>query len=290
MSKPTFDLQSHSLHSDGHLQAEQVIVLAAAAGVELFALSDHDTVDGIDEALLAGNKHGVKIVPAVEISAVHGGYEDLHILGYCIDHRDPVLAERLRSARGDREHRADAMAQRLTELGFEIDQSQLQARRDAGKPIGRPHLASAVLAHPANAARLKQHGLEDVSTFIPAYLIPETPAYVARTRPTVAEAIAWIHDCGGVAVWAHPFWDIKDAATVLATIDTFREHELDGIEAFYVTHNAAQTQLLADRCTQLGCLSTGSSDFHGPDHRLFSSFRAFELHDRTPNLGPISEF
>ena len=289
MAAPRFDLQAHSLHSDGHLPATDVVQQAAGAGVEVLALSDHDTVDGVEEALRAGAAAGVKIVPATEISAVEGEYEDLHVLGYGIDHRDPVLGERLLAARRDRELRAERMAERLRELGFEIDPTPLEARRAAGKPIGRPHLAAAVLAPEANAGRLAEEGLVDVSSFIPAYLIQGAPAYVGRTHPTVTEAIGWIHDAGGLAVWAHPFWDIEDPEAVLAAIDRYAAAGLDGVEVFYPTHDEAQARLLAERCERLGLLATGSSDFHGPDHRLFSRFLAFDLHGHAPNLGALAE-
>lgn len=276
MPVPTYDLQSHSLHSDGALPPSEVVANAAAAGVRVLALTDHDTVDGIDEALAAGAARGVTIVPAVEISAVHGRYEDLHVLGYRIDHRDPLLLERLRDARADRERRAERMAERLRELGWEVDDAPLAARRAAGKPIGRPHLSQAVLAHPANAQRLAAEGYDDVSSFLPALLIPGKPAYLSRTHPTVPEAIGWIHDAGGLAVWAHPFWDLDGDAETLAAIDGFRALGLDGVECFYVTHTPAQTRLLAERCRELGLLKTGSSDYHGPEHRLFSRFGAFD--------------
>jgi 3',5'-nucleoside bisphosphate phosphatase len=288
MSAPVFDLQSHSLHSDGELTAAQVVENAATAGVRLLALSDHDTVDGVDEALAAGALHGVRVVPATEISAVDGSYEDLHVLGYGIDHRSGLLNERLLDARADRERRADAMAKRLGDLGFEIDPAPIEARKAAGKPVGRPHLAAAVLAHPANAERLAEEGHADVSSFIPAYLIQGKPGYVARTHPTVEEAIGWIHDAAGVAVWAHPFWDVEADDGVLAAIERYRAAGLDGVEVFYPSHTAEQALLLAGRCEELGMLATGSSDYHGPDHRLFSRFRAFELHGREPNLGPIA--
>ena len=284
----TFDLQSHSLHSDGELPAAQVVENAAGAGVELLALSDHDTVDGVDEALAAGAVHGVRVVPATEISAVDGPYEDLHVLGYGIDHRSRLLAERLLDARADRVRRADAMAERLNELGFAIDPAPIEARKAHGRPVGRPHLAAAVLAHPANAGRLSAERHTDVSSFIPAYLIQGMPGYVARTHPTVEEAVAWIHEAAGVAVWAHPFWDVTDSDDVLDAIARYRAAGLDGVEVFYPSHSREQTRLLA-RCTEeLGLLSTGSSDYHGPGHRLFSSFRAFDLHGCDPNLGPIA--
>jgi adenylyl-sulfate kinase len=288
VSAPAFDLQSHSVHSDGELAAADVVKKASEAGVELLALSDHDTVDGVEEALAAGALYGVRIIPTTEISAVDGRYEDLHVLGYGIDHRSALLQERLADARADREHRADAMAERLRELGFEVDPAPIDARKAAGKPVGRPHLAAAVLAHPANAERLAEEGHEDVSSFIPAYLIQGKAGYVARTRPTVEEAIGWIHDAAGVAVWAHPFWDIQAEDEVLAAIDRYTAAGLDGVEVFYTSHSQEQTLLLADRCAELGLLTTGSSDYHGPGHRLFSSFRDFEVFDREPNLGPIA--
>ena len=288
MSRPAFDLQSHSLHSDGELPAADVVESAAEADVELLALSDHDTVDGVDEALAAGALHHVRVVPAVEISAVDGDYEDLHVLGYGIDHRSALLNDRLADARADRERRAEAMASRLRELGWAVDTAPIEARRQAGKPVGRPHLAAAVLAHPDNAGRLADEGHADVSSFIPAYLIRGKPGYAAREHPTVAEAIAWIHDAAGVAVWAHPFWDIEHEADVLAAIDRYSAAGLDGVEVFYASHTEEQTLALADRCADLGLLRTGSSDYHGPNHRLFSRFLAFELHGREPNLGPIA--
>jgi 3',5'-nucleoside bisphosphate phosphatase len=284
----TFDLQSHSVHSDGNHQAAEVVAYAAEAGVGLLALSDHDTIDGVQEALDAGAAHGVEIVRATEISAVEGPHEDLHVLGYGIDHRDPVLAERLLDARDDRVRRADRMAERLREIGYEVDPAPLEARRAAGKPIGRPHLSAAVLQHPANAERLAAEGHGDVSSFIPAYLIQGAPAYVARTHPSVGDAIAWIHDAGGVAIWAHPFWDIDDPADVLDAIDRFSEAGLDGVEVFYPTHTADHARLLLERCDERGLLATGSSDFHGVDHRLFSQFLAYDLHGLEPRLGPIA--
>lgn len=287
MPLPAYDLQSHSLCSDGALPPAEVVANAAAAGIRVLALTDHDTVEGIDEALAAGAAHGVTIVPAVEVSAVHGRYEDLHVLGYGIDHRDPLLLERLRDARADRERRAERMAAKLRELGWEVDEAPLAARRAAGKPIGRPHLSQAVLAHPANAQRLAAEGYDDVSAFLPAFLIPGKPAYLARTRPTVGEAIGWIHDAGGVAVWAHPFWDLDAGPEVLEAIDGFRAQGLDGVECFYVTHTPEQTELLAERCERLGLLKTGSSDYHGPEHRLFSRFGAFEQHGHAADLDAL---
>ena len=265
-----------------------MVAAAAAAGVELLALSDHDTVDGVQQALDAGSELGVRVVPAVEISSVDRNKQDLHVLGYLVDHRDSVLRDRLRAWREDREHRAEAMGAALRELGYELDESEIARRRAEGKPIGRPHLADAVVWHPANAQRLRSEGLAERSAFLEAYLIDGKPAFKPRTTPTISESIAAIHDADGVAVWAHPFWDVSEPAEVLDTIDRFRDCGLDGVECFYATHTREQAELLADRCASLGLLSTGSSDYHGPAHRLFSKFRAFSTYGREPVLGPIA--
>ena len=156
--RPTFDLQSHSIHSDGALAASDVVARAAEAGMQLMALTDHDTIDGVPEAAAAAREHGIAFSVAAELSAVHGGYEDLHILGYELDPDDEDLKASLHDFRGDRARRIEEMADRLRELGFELDDAPLVARREAGKPIGRPHLADAVLVHPANAQRLRGRG------------------------------------------------------------------------------------------------------------------------------------
>jgi 3',5'-nucleoside bisphosphate phosphatase len=286
-----FDLQSHSTHSDGALEAAEVVDRAARAGVKLMALTDHDTVSGVAEALRAGERHGVRVIPAVEISAIDSGAEEpreLHILGYGIDHAGPQLTARLAEFLADREQRTLRMAAALKELGFELDEEEIEGRIAAGKPIGRPHLAEAVLAVPANAARLEDEDIDDIGSLIKAYLIEGRPAFRLRETPTVGQAIDAIHDAGGVAVWAHPFWDVSDPTEVLATIDRFLALGIDGVEAFYVTHTREQTVLLAERCQELGLLSTGSADFHGPENQLFSRFLAFELYDLEPNLGPIA--
>jgi predicted metal-dependent phosphoesterase TrpH len=379
---PRFDLQSHSTRSDGALEPAEVVAAAARAGVRLLALTDHDTLAGVAEALRAGAEHGVSVVPAIEISSIDasrasgepsrgtsresgesggepsrdsgesggelsrdsgesgrdsggpgggtsrdsgesgvgsGGGEpsrdsgesdgsggtggasggadvdgagrprELHILGYAIDHTDARLLATLERFLADREQRTLRMAENLRGVGFALDTSAIDARIAAGQPIGRPHLAEAVLSHPANAERLRSESIDDVGSLIRGYLIEGKPAYALRETPTVAEAIDAIHAAGGVAVWAHPFWDVEEPDEVLAMIDRFRALGVDGVEAFYVTHTREQTELLAKRCQELGLLSTGSADFHGPENRLFSRFMAFETYGIEPNLGRIYE-
>lgn len=285
---PTFDLQSHSTRSDGHLEPADVVRAAAAAGVEVLSLTDHDTVDGVAEAIAAGEEAGVRVIPGTELSSIDGEHEDLHVCGYGIDHTDRALLDALEAWREDRAGRADRMAEALEELGFELDRSVLEERRAQGRPIGRPHLAQAAFGHPANAARIAEEGLDTFSDLLVAYLIPGAPAYRRRTTPTIAEAVEVIHAAGGVAIWAHPFWDLDDPQEVLDSIDRFSEAGLDGVEVFYVTHTREQIDLLVAHCEKRGLLMTGSADFHGPDHPRFSRFLDFELHGHEPRLGPIA--
>lgn len=286
-----FDLQSHSTHSDGSLPAAEVVARAADAGVELLALSDHDTVSGVSEAIATGRELGITVVPAVEISAIDAGAKvprELHILGYMIDHEGAGISKRLEEFLADREARTLRMAQALKDVGFELDEAEIQQRIAEGKPIGRPHLAAAVLSAPGNADRLAAEQIDDVGSLIRGYLIEGKPAFRLRETPTVEEAVEAIHEAGGVAIWAHPFWDVDEPAEVIESINRFNALGIDGIEAFYVSHDQAQTELIAARCAELGMLTTGSADFHGPDNKLFSKFMAFDTYGIEPNLGPIA--
>ena len=287
---PRFDLQAHSTCSDGVLAPAEVVARAAQAGVELLALSDHDTISGVAEAIDAGESHGVRVVSAVEISAVDEDAakpRELHILGYLIDHTGPPMTERLDEFLADREKRTLRMRDALREAGFELDEEEIQQRIAEGKPIGRPHLAGAVLRAQANAQRLQEESIDDVGSLIRGYLIEGKPAFRLRQTPTVVQAIHAIHQAGGVAIWAHPFWDISDPGEALDSLARFHALGIDGVEAFYITHDEPQTRLLSDRAAELDILTTGSADFHGPENRQFHSFMAFETFGIEPNLGPI---
>jgi 3',5'-nucleoside bisphosphate phosphatase len=282
--RPTFDLQSHSTYSDGTLPPAAVVQRAAKAGVELLALTDHDTVDGVQEALDAAKREGIRLSPATELSSIDGEYEDLHILGYGIDHTNNDFRDTLTAFRADRAHRAERMANALEEHGWALDRTVLDEREAAGLPIGRPHLAQAAFNHPHNVQRIADEHLSDFGKLLEAYLIPGAPAYRRRTTPTVQEAIKAIHNAGGAAVWAHPFWDVDAPEDVVGAIARFQQLGLDGVEAFYTTHTRAQTHTAYEATVARGLLTTGSADFHGPDHPRFNSFRNFNTYRLLPRL------
>ena len=264
---PWFDLQSHSTYSDGALEPAEVVRQAEAAGVRLLALTDHDTVDGVNEALRAATT--VTVIPAVELSSVYREFEDLHILGYGLDHEDPHLLKTLEDFRGDRVRRIHAMADRLREAGFTIELPE-------HKSPGRPLLAK----------QIQQQTDLGIDEIFARYLVPGAATYVGRSRPTVEQAIDVIHDANGLAVWAHPYWDMDEA---LATLDEVADYGIDGVEAFYATHDEAQTRALHAAARERGLLTTGSADFHGPVHDHFNRFRAFNLYDLEPDLGRLGD-
>ena len=287
MSAPDFDLQSHSTASDGALAPAAVVAAAHEAGVELLALSDHDTVDGLDEAFAAAaaTEGELTLVSAVEISSLDLGDRDLHILGYGIDHPDPVLLARLELWREDRWTRGERMAEAMRENGWQVT---LPERGE--QPLGRPHIAAAIFDDPANAERVAAEGLTNSVDLLVAYLVPGAPGYRGRTAPTVGQAVEAIHEAGGKAIWAHPYWDFRDEDQHEATRDVLERFAAlggDGVEAFYISYTEDQTRRLVELAAGLDMLTTGSADFHGPDNPNFASFRNFSLYGLEPNLGPI---
>lgn len=255
------ELQSHSTVSDGQLAPAAVVEEAAKAGVTTLALSDHDAIAGVAEAAAAAERLGIELVPAIEMSCVHPYAEDLHVCGYWVDlGRISPACER---AQHERVSRAGEIVEKLRGEGFDLHLED--AVREAGDAlsIGRPHIARAAGA------------TGDLGPFFEKYLVPGAKAFVPRRWPTADEAIALIREAGGVAVIAHPYWDISAANEV---DDLIRSLGADGVETFYPTHSRAQTQHLLELCAELGMIPTASSDYHGPAHKTFSRFGAYDTY------------
>src|SRR4051794_9378996 len=265
------DLQSHSTFSDGELAPADVVAAAAAAGVTTLALTDHDGIDGVAEADRAASEAGIVLVPATEISCVHGSIDDMHMLGYWVD--TTAFAPACERAQQERVTRAREIVDRLNEQGVPVTFEDAIAQAGDASSVGRPHIAK--------AAGVKPDGM---GAFFEEWLIPGAKAFVSRRWPDAAETTEIIHGAGGSAVLAHPFWDMDDPHEVAALIDDL---DIDGVECFYPAHDRAQTKFLLDVCRDRGLAATASSDFHGPNHKMFDSFCAYPTYELgEPELPP----
>ena len=265
MPRSMIDLQAHSTVSDGQLPPAEVARAAAAAGVTTMALTDHDGVAGVAQANATAEELGIENVPAVEMSCVHKYSEDLHICGYWIDTH--AMAPACQRAQQERVKRAKEIVERLNAHGVDVSFEAAVAEAGAADAIGRPHIAKAAGAGP------------DLGPFFEEYLVPGAKAFVARKWPTAEQAVQLIHEAGGAAVIAHPYWDVTDPAQVRDLVESLvRDVALDGIEAYYPPHTADQTRHLLELCDEFELVPTGSSDFHGPTHKTFSRFGAYDTY------------
>ena len=259
------DLQAHSTVSDGQLEPADVARAAAAAGVTVMSLTDHDGVAGVAAASAAAEEAGIENVPAVEMSCVHRYSEDLHMLGYWVDlERIQPACDR---AQQERVARAREIIERLNAHGVQVSFEDAVAKAGAADAIGRPHIARAAGAGP------------DLGPFFEEYLVPGAKAFVPRRWPSAEEAVRIIHDAGGAAVVAHPYWDVQKPEQVRDLVESLHaEVGLEGIETFYPPHTRAQTRHCLELCEEFGLVPTASSDFHGPTHKTFSRFGAYNTY------------
>ena len=260
------DLQSHSTVSDGELEPAAVARSAAEAGVTTMALTDHDGVAGVREAMDAAGEAGIECVPAVEMSCVHKYSEDLHICGYWIGLE--AIAPACERAQQERVDRARKIVDKLNEHGVDVTFDDAAAKAGAADAIGRPHIAKAAGAGP------------DLGPFFEEYLVPGAKAFVSRGWPSAEEAVKLIHETGGAAVVAHPYWDVSEPDKVRDLVESLvRDVGLDGIETFYPPHTRAETEHCLAMCDEFDLVATGSSDFHGPNHKSFARWGAYQTYD-----------
>ncbi len=246
------DLHLHTTHSDGSCTPTEVVNLAHQAGVTALAITDHDIVTGIAEAMTAGQPYGIEIIPGVEISSSTGNSE-LHILGYFLDWQDSDLLARLTTLRDSRHRRNPLIIERLQTLGIEITYDEVRTLAET-ESIGRPHIAR-VLMNKGVVTSAKEA--------FDRFLAEGKPAHVPRELPTPSEAIQLIKAAGGIAVLAHPTWVRTTDQPLRDLLQRLRTDGLDGVEVYYSTHNPRQTREYLSLAQQLGLLVTGGSDFHG---------------------------
>lgn len=253
----TIDLHCHTTASDGRHSPSDLVQMAAELGLRTIAVCDHDSTEGLDEALAAGRAAGIEVIPAIELSCdVAEG--ELHMLGYYPNYADRAFQAELNRLRAGRVGRAQAMVRRLTELGYPITFERVQELAGDGA-IGRPHVAQALIE-----ARLVQNKGEAFDRLIGR----NGPAYVERAKLSPADACRMIRRVGGLPVFAHPFialasGRVLEPMPVEASLPDLVEAGLAGLEVYYPNYTPALIDRLLRLSRQYGLLVTGGSDFHG---------------------------
>ena len=258
--KGEIDLHAHTTASDGSLRPAELIDLAARIGLKAVAVTDHDTVDGLAEALDRGLEIGFEVIAGLEISARFSSGA-MHILGYrpggggdwaAQNSAFPALA-RLQAARAERN---PAMIDRLVKAGLDVTMEEVRTASGGGQ-VGRPHFAR-VLVDKGYAV--------DVQDAFNKYLAQGRPGYVAKYRPEPHQALAMIIEAGGLPVLAHPLTlGLGEGAALTRLLFELKEQGLVGLEAYYSDHDPAQTKRFLSLAEKIGLIATGGSDFHGPD-------------------------
>lgn len=239
------DLHLHSSASDGIHDPKALIRLVAEAGLAAAALTDHDTIAGLEEAFEAGKRHGFEVVPGVEISVIEEGRET-HILGYYPGRLD-LLAEAMSEKRLERLDRMEMMVARLKELGFKITIEEVLAEAKKAAP-GRLHLARILL---------RKNYIHSLDQAFSLYIGRNRPAYVPRRTAGLAETISMLLETGAIPVLAHPG---KNGRSVL---ERLLDYGLKGIEVYHPDHSPGLVKYYLNLAAELNLLITGGSDYHG---------------------------
>lgn len=246
------DLHTHSTASDGTGSPAQVMAEAAQAGLDVVALTDHDTTRGWDEAASAAIEHGVDLVPGIEISCTHWG-TSIHLLCYLHDPSFEPLLRELEHARRSRDSRARRIVDRLAaDVPLSWDDVGAQVTDEA--TVGRPHIADALVANGVVADR---------GEAFDRYLYNGSPYYASHYAIDVIEGIELVRAAGGVPVFAHPFAQRRGRIVDESVIAQMADAGLAGIEAQHPDHTAAQTRRAVQAARRYGLFVTGSSDYHG---------------------------
>ncbi|WP_375432444.1 PHP domain-containing protein [uncultured Friedmanniella sp.] len=256
------DLHTHSSISDGTDTPAELVEHAARAGLDVVALSDHDTFDGLDDAVAAGERLGVEVVRGLELSCARQG-DSVHLLAYGADPTSPALAEELARVRDGRQGRVAGVLAKLAALGVPVSEEAVMRQVGDSPSVGRPHIADALI----EAGHVK-----DRTEAFDRYLFDGGPAHVARYALDLVDGVDLVHAAGGVAVIAHPWGRGREKTLppeLLAALAA--EHGLDGIEVDHQDHDRDTRRRLRKLTSRLGLLATGSSDYHGTgktDHDL----------------------
>ena len=249
------DLHTHSTASDGKDSPALLVERAVKAGLSGIALTDHDTVSGLAEFLEAGKNAPLKTVPGVKLSS-RGNNRELHIVGLFIDPDSPVLAAFLEKMRQNRSKRNEEMLIRLNAMGFSLTKEEVEEEAE-GESVGRPHFAQALI---------RKGYFKTSREVFEQCLKRGKRAYVPRELPSPGEAIAAVHEAGGLAIWAHPVSQNGGGggrSHVKKCLAQLVPEGLDGVETYYSQFTPAQHEMVSSLAEEFALLPSGGSDYHG---------------------------
>lgn len=248
----TLDLHTHSTASDGLFAPAELVRLAREAGLTRIGLVDHDTTDGLAEAIAAGEQYGVAVVPGIEVNTdLPNKQGEVHVLGYYVEYENPSFQASLRLIRDARERRGERMVELLREQGVNITWQRV--REIAQGAVGRPHVARALI---------EQGYADDVSEAFDKYLSPGRPGYVPRYKLAPVDAVRFIKSARGVPALAHPAHIPELEPHVLPELVMAG---LQGLECYYGEYDDATVKRLLRLADTYGLVPTGGSDYHGPN-------------------------
>ncbi|OLC54437.1 MAG: hypothetical protein AUH85_11745 [Chloroflexi bacterium 13_1_40CM_4_68_4] len=271
MAKPAYhaDLHAHSIRSDGVYEPAELVRLAAERGVETLALSDHDTLAGAADAIAAGERLGVRVIPSIELNT-ESRWGDVHVLGYFVDPHDAELERRLAWLRDNRGRRIELMVENLARLGYPVPLQRV-LEIAAGGALGRPHLAQALYE----------------AGYVPSYdaafdtlISKDSPAYVARVGLVPVEAVRLVVEHGGASSLAHP-GTVNELPELLPELVAVG---LAGLEIYYPSHSPEWTDELRALATAFALIPTGGSDFHGRGEHGGALGSSYVPRDTVPRL------
>lgn len=248
----TIDLHTHSHFSDGTKSPTELVHLASISGVTALALTDHDTMAGVAEAVAVARTYDVEVIPGVELSVVHEEHV-LHILGYYVDPLQKDMAAALSILQKARDRRNEKIIVKLQNLGIDATLEELQTISGVGQ-TGRPHIARLLMNHGA---------VRSMNEAFDKYLAKGCRAYVGRFAYSAKEAIAFIREAGGLAVLAHPIQVDKTLCALNALLPVLKAYGLEGIETYYPSQKKKMQKRIRKFAEKSGLFLTGGSDYHG---------------------------
>ena len=245
------DLHSHSYYSDGELSPYELVKMAKEAGLEMYSLTDHDCLVGIDEAIQAGNELGITVIAGIELSCFFSN--DVHILGYGIDYKDKNFIEVLKDVHDKRNNRNYLILDKLKELKIDISREEFD-EHCTGRVAGRTQIGELMVIH---------GHVRSVKDAFDYYLASGKKAFINGLRLTPIEAVECIKSVGGVPVLAHPNQLRMGKPDVFDFIHKLKNHGLMGVESYYYTHSDMDIAFYENLTKNLGLINTAGSDYHG---------------------------